>query len=149
MSMIYVHGQKIVIKPNSDGCSWEQLDDDGDGVDNGADNCPNTQLGATVDEDGCSAEQRDSDGDGLNDAIDPCPFSEQLNDHDSDGCTDNIDLDDDNDSIPDIEDNCPKGLLGVHANDLDNDGCADSEDADIDGDLLDNVDELKSRYRHL
>ncbi len=128
--------------PNSDGCSWEQLDDDEDGVSNGLDICPSTEPGAVVDDNGCSAEQRDSDEDGLNDAIDPCPFSDQVNDHDSDGCTDDVDSDDDNDSVSDDEDNCPRGLIGVHVNDLDSDGCADSEDSDIDGDLLSNVDEL-------
>ena len=122
-----------------DGCSWEQLDDDLDGVANGVDICPNTQLNAIVDVNGCSAEQRDSDDDGLNDAIDPCPFSNPTNDHDSDGCTDDVDVDDDNDMVLDVDDNCPRGLIGQHMNDLDEDGCADSEDVDIDGDLLDNT----------
>ena len=121
------------------GCAWEQLDDDSDAVDNGRDLCPQTEFGAVVDEDGCSAEQRDSDNDGLNDAIDPCPFSEQNDDHDSDGCTDEVDLDDDNDLVLDVEDNCPRGQIGQHTSDMDEDGCADSEDSDIDGDLLDNV----------
>tara|TARA_Y100000589_G_scaffold23255_1_gene19277 strand:+ start:3287 stop:5998 length:2712 start_codon:yes stop_codon:yes gene_type:complete len=126
---------------DSDGCSWEQLDDDFDGVNNGNDLCPQTAIDAIVDEHGCSAEQRDSDNDGLNDAIDPCPFSEQVNDHDSDGCTDDVDFDDDNDLVYDADDNCPQGIIGVHANDFDNDGCSDTEDSDIDGDLLDNIDE--------
>ena len=106
---------------------------------NGVDICPNTQLNAIVDVNGCSAEQRDSDDDGLNDAIDPCPFSNPTNDHDSDGCTDDVDVDDDNDMVLDVDDNCPRGLIGQHMNDLDEDGCADSEDIDIDGDLLDNT----------
>lgn len=124
-----------------DGCSWEQLDDDNDNIANGQDNCPSTEIGAVVDIDGCSAEQRDSDDDGLNDAIDPCPFSELLNDHDSDGCTDDIDEDDDNDYVLDIEDNCPKGMIGNHSNDYDLDGCRDIEDIDMDGDQLPNLNE--------
>jgi len=123
------------------GCSWEQLDDDSDGVSNGDDVCPATVLGDIVDSNGCSAAQRDSDEDGLNDAIDPCPFSEASNDHDSDGCTDDVDLDDDNDLIPDLDDACPRGEIGIHDNDLDSDGCSNTEDSDIDGDLLDNLDE--------
>ena len=123
------------------GCSWEQLDDDQDGVVNGNDICPSTAIDSIVDGNGCSAEQRDSDGDGLNDAIDPCPFSELLNDHDSDGCTDDVDVDDDNDLVLDLEDNCPKGLIGVHNNDFDSDGCRDIEDSDMDGDQLPNLDE--------
>ena len=92
-----------------------------------------------VDDFGCSDEQRDSDNDGLNDAIDPVHY-DNSNDHDNDGCTDSVDLDD-NDSIPDVDDNCPRGLIGQHESDLDLDGCRDSEDQDIDGDLLDNIGE--------
>lgn len=124
-----------------EGCSWEQLDDDQDNVVNGNDKCPSTMIGAIVDVEGCSAEQRDSDEDGLNDAIDPCPFSELLNDHDSDGCTDDIDLDDDNDSVLDVDDNCPKGMIGNHSKDYDLDGCRDIEDVDMDGDQLPNLNE--------
>ena len=123
------------------GCSWEQLDDDEDGVVNGNDLCPSTSINSIVDDNGCSAEQRDSDGDGLNDAIDPCPFSELLNDHDSDGCTDDIDSDDDNDSVLDVDDNCPRGMIGNHTFDYDSDGCRDTEDTDMDGDQLPNLDE--------
>ena len=41
--------------------------------------------------------------------------------------------DDDNDGYYDLNDACPKGLIGNHINDLDSDGCRDIEDADIDG----------------
>ena len=128
---------------NLNGCSWEQLDDDDDGIENGLDLCPATGLGAIVDIHGCSAEQRDSDGDGLSDAIDPCPFSELLNDHDSDGCIDDLDLDDDNDSVLDEDDNCPRGMIGNHSMDYDNDGCRDIEDTDMDGDESSNVEEAE------
>jgi len=127
--------------PDQTGCSWEQMDDDGDSVNNGDDLCPETIIGHAVNEFGCSEEQRDSDEDGLNDAIDPCPFSESGSDHDSDGCIDSVDTDDDDDLVLDVDDSCPRGLIGVHENDLDGDGCGDAEDLDIDGDQLSNVDE--------
>lgn len=126
---------------DSDGCSWDQRDDDSDTVNNGNDLCPNTDIGAEVDSNGCSAEQRDTDEDGLNDAIDPCPFSQTSQDHDMDGCEDEVDIDDDNDGHLDDEDNCPKGLIGIHSADLDNDGCHDLEDLDEDGDGLSNSQE--------
>ncbi len=123
---------------DGDGCSWSQRDDDQDGVTNEGDLCIDTKSDVEVDENGCSAEQRDSDGDGLNDLIDPCPFSESQYDYDGDGCADEEDLDDDNDSHPDEEDNCPKGLIGNHTFDLDGDGCHDEEDFDRDGDGVEN-----------
>ena len=127
---------------NITGCSWEQQDDDNDGILNLLDTCPNTGFGENVDENGCSASQRDSDGDGYNDSIDPCPFSQSTSDYDEDGCSDEVDLDDDNDGVEDVADNCPKGLIGVHAYDLDDDGCHDIEDDDTDGDGLSNADEI-------
>ena len=127
---------------NITGCSWEQQDNDNDGILNLFDTCPNTGFGENVDENGCSASQRDSDGDGYNDSIDPCPFSQSTFDYDEDGCSDEVDLDDDNDGVEDVADNCPKGLIGVHAYDLDDDGCHDIEDDDTDGDGLSNADEI-------
>ncbi|MDA0647861.1 MAG: SGNH/GDSL hydrolase family protein [archaeon] len=124
-----------------EGCSWAQRDDDSDDVNNGNDLCPNTISDEEVDSNGCSAEQRDSDEDGLNDAIDPCPFSQSSPDHDLDGCEDEVDIDDDNDGHFDDEDNCPKGLIGIHSADLDDDGCHDLEDDDEDGDGLSNSQE--------
>ncbi len=123
------------------GCDWNQRDDDNDTVLNSMDACPDTEPEADVDGFGCSDSQRDSDEDGKNDAIDPCPYSPDLNDHDADGCSDSEDWDDDNDLVADYDDNCPRGLLGVHSNDLDGDGCSDLEDNDIDDDGLSNEDE--------
>ncbi|MEE2812175.1 MAG: hypothetical protein VX627_04010 [Candidatus Thermoplasmatota archaeon] len=50
-------------------------DDDGDGIWNGDDHCPNTAQSEfpSVDENGCSDSQRDSDGDGYMDSVDDCP----------------------------------------------------------------------------
>ena len=77
----------------------------------------------------------------MNDAIDPCPLSPNLIDYDGDGCSDSEDWDDDNDSVPDYDDECPKGIIGLHVADLDSDGCSDVEDLDIDGDGLSNLQE--------
>ena len=126
---------------NETGCSWAQRDDDADGVLNADDLCAGSEINSVVDEDGCADSQRDSDGDGKNDAIDPCRYSPNRIDYDQDGCSDSEDWDDDNDLVADFEDNCPKGIIGVHAYDLDEDGCSDLEDDDIDGDGLSNAEE--------
>jgi OOP family OmpA-OmpF porin len=48
----------------------KEMDDDGDGVANSQDRCPNTPRGAKVDAKGCPI---DSDGDGVYDYLDKCP----------------------------------------------------------------------------
>jgi OOP family OmpA-OmpF porin len=48
----------------------QEMDDDGDGVVNSKDRCPNTPRGAKVDAHGCPI---DSDGDGVYDYLDKCP----------------------------------------------------------------------------
>jgi OOP family OmpA-OmpF porin len=48
----------------------KEMDDDGDGVVNSLDRCPNTPRGAKVDVNGCPI---DSDGDGVYDYLDKCP----------------------------------------------------------------------------
>jgi OOP family OmpA-OmpF porin len=48
----------------------KEMDDDGDGVVNSLDQCPNTPRGAMVDARGCPL---DSDGDGVYDYLDKCP----------------------------------------------------------------------------
>ena len=48
-------------------------DDDGDGVSDDVDQCPDTPNGEMVDANGCSNSQLDSDGDGVSDDIDECP----------------------------------------------------------------------------
>ncbi len=53
----------------------ESVDDDGDGVPNNRDQCPDTPAGASVDANGCADSQKDSDGDGLTDDVDPFPFA--------------------------------------------------------------------------
>ncbi|MFH1725404.1 MAG: LamG domain-containing protein [Elusimicrobiota bacterium] len=47
-------------------------DDDGDGVLNDQDDCPETPSGEEVDEDGCAESQKDADGDGVTNDLDKC-----------------------------------------------------------------------------
>ena len=78
-------GESAWLQDNStdwdrDGCLdlTEDEDDDNDGVNdmdlNGTmlDLCPQSTIGAAVDEFGCAADQRDTDGDGVVDATDLC-----------------------------------------------------------------------------
>ena len=70
-------------------------DSDGDGVDDSADQCPNTPPGATVDANGCAPSQLDSDGDGVDDADELQDGTDPLlSDTDGDG------TDDGDDSFP-------------------------------------------------
>jgi len=61
-------------------------DSDNDGVLDGADRCPNTPAGETVNASGCSASQVDSDNDGVYDALDRCPGTEAGAKVNSAGC---------------------------------------------------------------
>lgn len=89
----------------------------------------------------------DADGDGVGDDVDNCPFianAAQAN-HDGDAQGDLCDLDDDNDAVLDIDDDCALGnlsWLSSSATDHDMDGCADlTEDNDDDNDgMSDDVD---------
>jgi hypothetical protein len=62
-------------------------DTDGDGVTDGADLCPNTPSGESVDSEGCSSSQKDSDGDGVTNDADLCPDTPSGETVDSDGCS--------------------------------------------------------------
>jgi len=64
-------------------CVEPDGDDDGDGVPNSRDRCPNTPKGAPVDADGCPL---DSDGDGVPDYRDKCPGTPAGAKVDADGC---------------------------------------------------------------
>ena len=116
------------------------------------------------DNDGCkdATEDDDDDDDSILDVLDLCQYSSYAlypwigsygsrlvwtsgsgihaaYDHDSDGCHDLYeDLDDDNDSILDLDDLCQNGALNWTSNqttDFDNDGCLNSgEDTDDDND---------------
>lgn len=89
------------------------VDDDNDGVPDNIDGCPFTP----------NPDQRDRDGDGVQDACDNCPDFVQVypgrdgrlvryadpdqTDTDRDGQGNLCDSDDDNDTVLDIDDNCP------------------------------------------
>ena len=71
---------------DENGCSWNQRDDDGDGIFNKFDQCPNT-LDDSVGPNGCSTWQADADGDGVNDANDECAKTKPDQIADSRGCS--------------------------------------------------------------
>lgn len=95
-------------------------DDDGDGVPNNRDKCPNTPPGVKVDAEGCPL---DSDGDGVPDHLDKCPGTPPGVKVNADGCP----LDSDGDGIPDTIDKCPDTPKGVIVN---ADGCPLDSDGD-------------------
>jgi OmpA-OmpF porin, OOP family len=102
-------------------------DEDGDGVPNSRDKCPNTPPGVKVDADGCPL---DSDGDGVPDSYDKCPNTPRGTKVNADGCP----LDSDGDGVPDSIDKCPNTPRGTKVNadgcplDSDGDGVPDSID---------------------
>jgi len=126
-------------------------DEDGDGVPDRKDECPNTPPGVQVDEKGCPL---DRDGDGVPDYKDECPDEPGTAalagcpDRDGDGIADKDDdcpdvaglakfngcPDSDEDGVPDPKDKCPNTPKGcpVDANgcplDSDGDGVIDCED---------------------
>ena len=53
----------------------EPADIDNDGIEDGKDQCPDSDLDAAVDLNGCTSSQLDEDNDGVSDAEDQCPNS--------------------------------------------------------------------------
>jgi outer membrane protein OmpA-like peptidoglycan-associated protein len=102
-------------------------DEDGDGVPNGIDRCPGTAAGATVDDRGCP---KDSDGDNIPDGIDKCPDTPAGVLVDPNGCA----KDSDGDGIPDGLDRCSDTPHGATVDAL---GCPGDEDGDG---VLDGID---------
>ncbi|MEZ6084406.1 MAG: hypothetical protein R3E58_10820 [Phycisphaerae bacterium] len=105
---------------NNDGVPNACDDDDGDGVPNHEDQCPEFD------------DHVDADGDGVADRCDPCP-NDSPDDSDGDGVCDSDDIcagvddngpDDDGDSIPNECDPCPND----NPDDSDGDGVCDSND---------------------
>jgi len=113
-----------------DFCPGPPGDCDGDGVADGADNCPRV----------ANPDQADGDGDGLGDACDNCPAVANPDQADRDGngigdaCQDT-----DGDGVIDIVDNCPTTANADQA-DADGDGVGDvcdicpGHDDHVDGD---------------
>jgi outer membrane protein OmpA-like peptidoglycan-associated protein len=89
------------------------LDSDGDGVPDYLDKCPGTPTGVAVDTTGCPI---DSDGDGVPDYLDKCPGTPRGAKVDAKGCP----VDSDGDGVPDYLDKCPGTLRGVP---VDKTGC--------------------------
>jgi OOP family OmpA-OmpF porin len=81
-------------------------DQDGDGVYDTMDKCPDTPKGVAVDANGCPL---DSDGDGVPDFMDKCPDTPAGVVVDSVGCP----LDSDGDGVPDFLDKCPDTPAGM------------------------------------
>lgn len=91
-----------------------EVDSDGDGVLDGADQCPGTPRGASVDARGCPL---DSDGDGVYDGLDQCPGTPKGAVVDARGCP----LDGDGDGVYDGIDKCPTTPKGARVGEL---GCS-------------------------
>lgn len=123
----------------SNGCSYNQIDEDVDGVSSLHDMCPSTPSDEEANIDGCSASQLDTDKDGIRDSIDQCPNSLASSDVNLVGC-----VDEDNDGIEDEYDMCPATVLGKGMTWVNENGCGrDQVDSDSDGvfDLFDECEE--------
>ncbi|MGC4089676.1 MAG: thrombospondin type 3 repeat-containing protein [Polyangiaceae bacterium] len=109
----------------------ESSDDDKDGIENHADQCPTEpeDLDGYEDKDGCP--DRDNDLDSILDSADKCPNQAEDMDgfEDTDGCPD---LDNDKDGLADTADQCP-GEAETKNGYKDEDGCPDEVDTDNDG----------------
>jgi OOP family OmpA-OmpF porin len=88
-------------------------DDDGDGVLNSRDACPDTPAGQIVGTNGCPL---DTDEDGVIDSLDQCPYTVQGVRVDDNGC----EFDSDGDNVVDRRDACPNTTPGVP---VDTNGC--------------------------
>lgn len=102
-----------------------QVDTDGDGVLDGADLCPGTPAGASVDSSGC---ELDEDGDGIVNSKDRCPGTARGVRVDRSGCE--IVTDSDRDGVADDRDRCPNTPRGTE---VDANGCKVIGDSDGDG----------------
>ncbi len=113
-------------------------DDDGDGIWNRNDQCPNEpeDFNGIEDEDGCPEHDRDQDG--ISDDQDKCPNQPEDKDgfEDADGCPE---VDNDQDGIVDTADKCPNDPEDFNGYE-DGDGCPEGViDKDGDG-ILDKDD---------
>jgi len=109
----------------------EGADRDGDGIDDGADECPTEpeDKDGFQDSDGCP--DLDNDGDTIPDTADKCPMKPEDPDgfQDKDGCPE---YDNDGDGIADDQDRCPDKPETKNGY-KDDDGCPDEPDKDGDG----------------
>ncbi|MCP4698957.1 MAG: OmpA family protein [Gammaproteobacteria bacterium] len=104
-------------------CGDKVADEDGDGVADKADKCPNTPSGVAVDAVGCAP---DNDNDGVMNDEDSCPNNteEELSRGvGADGCP----QDSDGDGIPNYRDTCPNTPADrIHK--INDEGCAGKDD---------------------
>ncbi len=127
--------------PDTDGdkiADCVEGDKDGDGIEDGLDNCPQIpnpgQENLDLDSLGDVCDD-DLDGDGIPNTLDNCEtlFNPPQADLDKDGEGDPCDADDDGDAVDDPIDSCPQ-LFNPAQKDLDKDGLGDLCDDDDDGD---------------
>jgi outer membrane protein OmpA-like peptidoglycan-associated protein len=102
------------------GGSSVKADADNDGVPDRKDNCPDTPVGARVDEHGCPI---DSDHDGVPDGLDQCADTPAGAQVDARGCP----MDSDNDKVWNGIDQCPDTPAGAV---VDERGCPKDSDGD-------------------
>ena len=105
------------------------VDSDNDGVPDGLDACPGSDLNLTIDANGCEESQLDDDNDGVMNDVDQCPDTLPGATVDSLGCSDDQ-LDDDGDGVPNSLDLCNDTDAGAT---VDANGCSDDQ-LDDDGD---------------
>ncbi|WP_224490291.1 hypothetical protein [Robertkochia flava] len=100
---------------NDSGGSDTPPDDDGDGISNDQDQCPETPGAEEADENGCAPSQKDSDQDGISDAADTCPDTPPGEEVNNQGCAASQ-LDSDDDGVNDATDQCPDTPAGREVN---------------------------------
>jgi outer membrane protein OmpA-like peptidoglycan-associated protein len=131
-ALAWAPGARVIVAPGDD--PRDMADDDGDGIVNRDDECPDEieDVDGFRDADGCP--DRDDDADGVPDLVDQCPRQPEDADGfaDDDGCPDG---DNDHDGLADAEDRCPNQPEDVDGFE-DEDGCPDP---DNDGDGIDDV----------
>lgn len=132
-------GSKVSATPQT-----RNVDQDGDGVSDLLDNCPDMANAMQEDADGDGVGDvcdTDRDGDGVDDVSDNCPLIANTDqaDGDGDGIGDvcDMDVDTDQDGVDDGIDNC-QFIVNPEQNDVDGDGAGDACDADGDNDGVDN-----------
>lgn len=134
-------GVDVVQNPNPQS---RNVDQDGDGVADVDDNCPEMANAMQDDADGDGVGDvcdDDRDGDEVDDSTDNCPLVANADqaDTDLDGLGDacDMDTDSDQDGVDDGVDNCPF-VANPEQHDVDADGAGDACDADGDNDGVDN-----------